>query len=89
MVEHVDAGAPKWCDISFPPLAGVPCRHADESLICTLENGAQQLIAIALMVRLPDGPGGMFLAVPPHFAREIASGLLEKADLIDGGKGKQ
>jgi hypothetical protein len=87
--EHVDEGAPKWCDFAFPPLTGVPCRHADESIVCSIDNGDRVLIVIALMVQLPDGPGGMFLAVPPRCAREIAAGLIETANTIDNGRGKQ
>jgi hypothetical protein len=87
--EQVDAGAPKWFDFTFPPIADVSCRHADESIVCSIVNGDVELITIALMINGPLGPTGMFLAVPPHFAREIASGLIAKANEIDQGKGKQ
>jgi hypothetical protein len=86
---HVDEGAPKWCDLSFPPIAAVPCRHADESIVCSIVNGDRELIVIALMFNHGEGPYGMFMAVPPHFAREIAAGLVAKANEIDGGKARQ
>jgi hypothetical protein len=44
---------------------------------------------IALMVQLPDGPGGMFLGGAAACAREIAAGLIETANTIDNGRGKQ